>query len=297
MIACFDIGGTLIKYGLIEKRSDSFHISHRHEISTDAKQIGGPGILQKIVSIVQNFQKSTLLEGVGISTAGMVDPDKGSILYANDNIPNYTGINWKEALETQCNLPCAVENDVNAAAIGEYAAGAGRGAQDILCLTVGTGVGGAVIINEKIFHGHSGSAGEIGYMLVEGQAFEKLASTSALVNRTQKRIKINPPADGRELFKRAQSGDIICQEEIEKNCDYLAQGLVNCACLFNPERIVLGGGVMQQETYLRPIIEKYMQKYLLPRIYNALDIRFAELGNDAGMIGAAQLFFNIDNVK
>lgn len=286
MYLCIDIGGTSIKYGVLEESHEAVRFVIRHEISTDAKSLKGPGIEQKIVELARGLRAQYEIRGIAISTAGMVDADTGEIIYANENIPEYTGINLKITLEREFGLPCAVENDVNAAALGEYAYGAGQGSRSLLCMTVGTGIGGALIMNGAVYHGHSGSAGEIGYMCVSGEEFQKNASTTALVLRVQERQKADRSIDGRKIFERAKRGDVICKEEIAKTCDSLAQGIANCLCLMNPEMVVLGGGIMAQKEYLRPLIEYGLQKYVNPYILKHTRWDFAKLGNDAGMIGA-----------
>lgn len=291
MLVVFDIGGTFIKYALAEGDGRTYRFHQKGEMPTDAKTLRGPGIVERVLDKVAAFRESHPVEGVGISTAGIVDVSMGEITGANENIPDYVGVNWKKVVYDRFRLPCQVENDVNSAALGEYRFGAARGSRSMLCITVGTGVGGALILDGKLWHGHGGSAGEVGYMLLPGGMLENIASTTALVKRVNARFPSeNPPWDGREIFARAKEGDAICLEEIERNCDYLAQGLANCCCLANPQTLVLGGGIMAQKDILRPFLEKHLQGYLPPPIYAVTRLAFAELGNDAGMIGAACLF-------
>lgn len=286
MYLCIDIGGTAIKYGILEDLRQDVRLIFKQEVPSNAKADRGPGIAKKVVELAHEMRARYNLEGIAISTAGMVDPATGEILYANENIPEYTGMNLKDTLTRIFALPCVIENDVNAAALGEYAYGAGRGCKSLLCLTVGTGIGGALILNDTIYYGHSGSAGEIGYMLINGEAFQGIASTSALVSRVRERYGLSAAIDGKQIFAQAKQNDRICQEEIEKTCDILAQGIANCLCLMNPEMVVLGGGIMVQQEYLRTIIENSLKKYANPYILRHTKLAFANLGNDAGMIGA-----------
>lgn len=284
MVLCFDIGGTSIKYGAAYEENEQIVFDNRWETPTDAKQLRGPGIEQKILELIDSLRAQYAPDGIAISTAGIVDHMTGAILYANENIPEYTGRNLKPAVQNRFHLPCAVENDVNCAALGEAAYGAARGADSVLCLTVGTGIGGAIILDGKVWHGHSGSAGEIGYMPVNGGLFEQQASTSALVRNVA--LQTGEVLNGREIFARAQAGDAVCQNAIGQLCDVLAQGLAACICLFNPAAIVLGGGIMAQSDYLRPILKDHLQRLVNPFVLSQTTLCFAELGNAAGMAGA-----------
>lgn len=284
MVLCFDIGGTSIKYGVAREENGQIVFDARWETPTNAKCLRGPGIEQKIVDLIDDLCRQFTPEGIAISTAGMVDHKTGAILYANENIPEYTGRNLKLAVENHFHLPCSVENDVNCAALGEAAYGAGRGADSVLCLTVGTGIGGAVILDGKVWHGHCGSAGEIGYMPINGGVFEQHASTTALIRNVQSQT--GEMLSGKEIFSRAQAGDTICTNAIQELCSVLAQGLAACICLFNPAAIVLGGGIMAQGDYLRPILKEQLQRFVNPFVFSKTKLCFAELGNSAGMAGA-----------
>lgn len=291
MLAVFDIGGTLIKYALLVQDGVAPQFHHKGEMPTDAKRQGGPGIVQAVLDKAAELGRLETLDGVAISTAGTVNSATGEITGANENIPRYAGINWKQAVYERFRLPCAVENDVNAAVLGEYAYGAARGSASVLCVTVGTGVGGALILRGELLHGAGGAAGEVGYMRLPGGSFEELASTSALVARVRARFTGNDaPGNGREIFAQAREGNAVCREEIKRTCDFLAQGLANCCCLVNPECIVLGGGIMSQGDLLRPWLEEYLQRYLPASLSVGTRLAFAQLGNDAGMMGAAYLF-------
>lgn len=288
MVLCFDIGGTSIKYGAAREENGQIVFEARWETPTDAKRLRGPGIEQKILDLIDDLRASYAPEGIAISTAGMVDHKTGVILFANENIPDYTGRNLRQAVHNRFGLPCAVENDVNCAALGEAAYGAGRGADSVLCVTVGTGIGGAIILNGAVWHGHSGSAGEIGYMPVNSGMFEQQASTTALIRSVADQT--GETLTGKEIFARAQAGDPICKNAIQSLCAVLAQGLASCICLFNPAAIVLGGGIMAQSEYLRPLLEDRLQHFANPFVLAKTKLCFAELGNSAGMAGSYQWF-------
>lgn len=287
MVLCFDIGGTSIKYGLAHDPGNEIRFTERWEIPTEAGRLRGPGIERKIVDLTAKLSSRYALRGVAVSTAGMVDPASGRIVYANENIPGYTGCNVKAAVERAFDLPCAVENDVNAAALGEYAYGAGQGCGSMLCLTVGTGIGGAAVLNGEIWHGHAFSAGEVGYMLVNGKPFQDQAATSALVRHVARAT--GESLNGRQIFARAQQGETVCIGAIDTMCGVLAQGIANCLCVLDPGVVVLGGGIMAQAAFLRPRLTTYLQQYANPYILAHTTLAFAKLGNDAGMAGAYYL--------
>ncbi|MFW5632652.1 MAG: ROK family protein, partial [Acetivibrio ethanolgignens] len=138
-----DIGGTAIKYGIIDENGK---ILERREKPTEAF-MGGLSILKKTVDIVENFQKNFEINGICISTAGMVDVKKGSIFYSGPQIPDYAGTQFKKTMEERFGIPCEVENDVNCAGLAESVSGAAKDSCITLCLTIGTGIGGCIVIN------------------------------------------------------------------------------------------------------------------------------------------------------
>ena len=212
-----------------------------------------------------------------------MDTVRGSIYYANDNIPGYTGIEVRRILEDAFHVPVAVENDVNAAALGEAQFGAGKGYPDFLCLTYGTGVGGAIVLDGRIYTGSSWSAGSFGGIVIHPEAvdlaveysgcYEKYASTTGLVKRA---LAVDPGlTSGRAIFAAFEW------------IDEIVTGLVTLIHIFNPSRIVLGGGIMVQ-----PYVLEQVQERLIPRLspgFRKVNIARASLGNQAGLLGAAHL--------
>lgn len=286
LFAAVDIGGTSIKYGIINEEGTLLETNSR---DTEAYK-GGLSIIDKVKDIVKSLQINNDLKGICISTAGMVCPKEGKIVYAGPTIPNYTGVEIKRILEEEFNLPCSVENDVNCAALGEFFGGAAKGTNSMACLTIGTGIGGALIIDGKILHGFSNSAGEIGYMMVNGDHIQNIASASALVKNVALRKDVDVSSiDGRYVLDNYENGDLICKEEVEKLADNLALGISNIVYLINPEVVVLGGGIMAREEIFRPLIENSLRKYLIESVYKNTNIAFAQLKNTAGMKGA---FYN-----
>lgn len=284
MYLAIDIGGTAIKYGLV---SDKGQIIENHELPTQAAK-GGPAILEKVLNIVSEYKQKETLDGVGISTAGMVNCETGEIFYASPLIPNYIGINYKTAIETQFSIPCEVENDVNCAGLAEAVFGAARKTHSAAILTVGTGIGGCLIIDQKVYHGFSNSACEIGYMYVDGETrYERQGAASAMVEKLAA-VKGDPVDnwDGRKIFAAAKAGDSDCIEAIDQMITVLVKGIANICYVVNPEIVVLGGGIMSQSEYLKPRINAALDKYLVSSLRQHTQLAFAHLKNQAGMLGA-----------
>ena len=281
---CIDIGGTSIKHGMIQEDGNFLTTG---EAATEAMEKGGPGILEKIQNIAENYVNHYQPEGICISTAGMVDCEKGKITYAAPLIPDYTGTEIKKTMEKRFSIPCEVENDVNCAGLAEYFAGASKGTKISVCLTVGTGIGGAIILDGKVFHGFSGSGCEIGYMHLPGGEFQDLGASSILVKKTAEYKKIPAESiDGKYVFENAKKGDEDCIRAIEEMTDVLGMGIANICYVLNPEVVVLGGGIMAQKEYLGEKIRKSLDKYLIPSVASHTRLAFAENQNQAGMLGA-----------
>lgn len=284
-IAVIDIGGTNIKSGMWEDEE----IKEMKETATNAK-LGGEHVMNRVLEILRGFED---FQAVGISTAGQVDSDKGMILYANDNIPGYTGTKIKEIIEGEFHVPVAVQNDVNSAAIGEAFYGAGRGQSDFLCLTYGTGVGGAIIVNGEVYTGAGYSAGEFGGIVTHPEdrnpaedmfsgCYERYASTTALVKRAGEQIP--ELKNGRDIFVRIEEQEV--RNLVDQWILEIVYGLTTLVHIFNPSMIVLGGGIMEQEYVVSKVRER-LGEHIMSSFRN-VKIVSAQLGNMAGMLGASR---------
>ena len=281
---CIDIGGTSIKHGVV-REDGTFAVTG--EMPTQAMEYGGPGIMEKAKKIVEVYREEYQPEGICISTAGMVDCEKGKITYAAPLIPNYTGTEIKKTLEDLYGIPCEVENDVNCAGLAEHFAGASKGSSISLCLTIGTGIGGAIIIDGKVFHGFSGSGCEVGYMHLPGGEFQDLGASSILVKKTAEYKNIDSASiNGKYVFEQAKQGDSDCIRAIQEMCEVLGMGIANICYVVNPEVVVLGGGIMAQKEYLKDILRESLDKYLIPSVARHTRLEFAQNQNQAGMLGA-----------
>lgn len=285
-ILVFDIGGTSIKYGICENNV----LIETNEHPTEAAK-GGRHIMNTIIRLAGQYSG---FQAIGISTAGQVNTEDGSIIYSNDNIPNYTGTEMKKELEAHFHVPVAVENDVNSAALGEAVYGAGKNIKSFLCLTYGTGVGGAIIQDGKVYHGSSFSAGEFGGIVTHGSqklagshifdgCYERFASTTALVKTAS---ALDPAlSNGRLIFENISRPEV--RELVDQWIDEIILGLATLTHIFNPSCIVLGGGIMVQP-YILDEIHKRFPKHIMPSFAH-VSIKAAELGNSAGMLGAYHL--------
>lgn len=266
------------------------------EVAATVEQKAAATVEQKAAAKVEHKAETraeSLLAGICISTAGMVDEIRGEIIHAGPQIPEYKGTKWKEEIERTFFIPCEVENDVKCAGLGEYSFGSGKGTSSMLCLTIGTGIGGSFILNGEVYHGTSHSAMEIGYMQIPGGMFQRMASTSALVKRVASR-KGEPEEfwNGKRIFEEVKKEDKICLEELDRLCDALSIGLSNLCYAFNPECIVLGGGIMEQKEILLPKIWGHLQEHLVPIVAENTRLLAASLGNRAGLLGAYVHFHN-----
>lgn len=288
---CLDIGGTSIKHGIIDE-SLTFR-AHGHT-ATQAFR-GGAAVLETAVEIIRAYLGSCRPEGICVSTAGMVDVNAGSILHSGPQIPDYTGMPIKAKMEKILSIPCEVENDTNCAGLAEATSGAAKGAQSCLCLTIGTGIGGCLILNGSVYRGFSGSACEVGYMHMHGSSFQELASASILLKRVKQRKGVK--TDGRKLFQLARTGDSVCIGEIERMAEYLAEGIANILYVVNPEVVLLGGGVMNERDYWGPLLTKHLEKRLLPMVLQSVRLEFTRFGNNAGMIGAYHHFLQMQELR
>lgn len=278
-----DIGGTAIKYGVINSEGQ---IVEKEQMPTEAWR-GGPEILNKVIGIVETYKKIYTVSGICISTAGMVDVEKGEIFYAAPLIPNYAGTKFKQVLEEKFQIPCEVENDVNCAGLAESVSGVAKQSKVTLCLTVGTGIGGCIIIQGKIFRGYSNSACEVGYMNMGDSDFQTLGAASVLTKKVAERKKEPQERwNGYRIFEHAKKGDAVCCQTIDEMVDILGKGIANICYVLNPEIIVLGGGIMAQQEFLKEKIEQSVKRYLVPSIAENTKIAFAKHKNDAGMLGA-----------
>ncbi len=286
MIALIDIGGTQIKYGILNEETQDMTPIGKVNTNTAEKDFS---LLNRLYSVIEKIGRDYLIDGIAISSAGIIEPTTGEVLHANNNIPNYINTKIKQNVEEIYNVPCSVENDVNCALLGEIHFGNLQNIQHALMITIGTGIGGSIFLDGKVFHGSSFSAGEIGYSYLGDDNIETVASTRALVNKVRQRTG-NFEIDGVWIFEQAKQGNVICIEEIDKFTEALLKIIINNISLLNPEVVILGGGIMEQKEYLSEKVNQKFNLYKNHYVKHRTKIHFATLGNQAGMLGAYQHF-------
>ncbi|PGR36387.1 sugar kinase [Bacillus cereus] len=270
----FDIGGTQIKYGII---SEAGRVLKRKTVATEI-HLGGEQIIQKLILLSKKLMNEHTIAGIGISTAGIVTGGA-------DHIPGYSTIPIIDRLQEILKVPVSIDNDVNCAAFGEKWNGSVREKENFIMLTIGTGVGGAIFIDGELYRGHSFSAGEWGNMLIEGKTFEEVASISGLI-RLVRKYKGKGEWNGRTIFELYDKGDREVAQAVGIFFKHLAIGISNLAYIFNPETIIIGGGITDRGNEFLKEVKEEVSKYLNQEIYNNCEIELAQNGNCAGMIGA-----------
>ncbi|KEI06726.1 ROK family protein [Clostridium botulinum C] len=289
-----DIGGTEIKYGIVD---DSGNIQRSYSKNTEAFK-GADNLINNIKNIIQNIIKIEDIKGIGISTAGQVNRNSGEIIFATDTIPGWTGVKLKKIIEDTFKIQCYVDNDVNCACLGYMWNTMEEKSKDFIFLTLGTGIGGAIVINGQLYTGGNFIAGEFGHMTInkDGEkctcgskgCFERYASTSALIRRTKKQLKL--PEDlkisGKDIFDKAKNNEKEYIDAIDKWSYDIAIGIKNIVHIFNPSLIIIGGGVSAQGDYLIKFIQKHMDKIIMPSFSQGLVIKTSPNGNKAGIMGS-----------
>lgn len=289
-ILAIDIGGTMIKYGLV---SSDGKILSTNKIKTEASK-GLNNILNKIDNIFKRYKENNPV-GIAVSGTGQINGMIGKVIGGNPIIPNWIGTNLVKILEEKYNLPAVLENDVNCVALGEKWIGAGKDLSNFICLTIGTGIGGGIILNNQLFRGENFVAGEFGHILIKKGEFEQFASTTALIRLVKERTgKI---LNGKEIFDLEKKEIVEYQEVISEWIENLTDGLSSIIYCFNPANIILGGGVIGQGEPLINRIKNSLFKKIGPQFKEKLNIIQAKLGNNAGMIGASYLLLEKINKR
>ena len=285
-----DIGGTMIKYGLV---SSDGEILSTDKIETEAEK-GLENILNKIDNIFKRYKENNPV-GIAVSGTGQINGMIGKVIGGNPIIPNWIGTNLVKILEEKYNLPAVLENDVNCVALGEKWIGAGKDLSNFICLTIGTGIGGGIILNNQLFRGENFVAGEFGHILIKKGEFEQFASTTALIRLVKERTgKI---LNGKEIFDLEKKEIVEYQEVISEWIENLTDGLSSIVYCFNPANIILGGGVIGQGEPLINRIKNSLFKKIGSQFKEKLNIIQAKLGNNAGMIGASYLLLEKFNKR
>ncbi|WP_192483415.1 MULTISPECIES: ROK family protein [Cysteiniphilum] len=284
---CFDIGGTYIKHGLIDQQGKL----HDHGKFPTPKTNCQSTIPKALIDFIQQLMISESISNIGISSAGQVDSQHGTIIYANDNLPDYSGCKLVKALTTATNINTYVENDAYCAALGEMQMGAAKDANNFLCLTLGTGVGGAFILNRKLYKGAHNCAAAIGYLNTNNSCIDKVVSTRGILEHYH--IISGHKLNGVEFFEQVKAKEKYALTVYETFIHNLSDGLLSAIYLLDPEVIILGGAISSQGDFLFNDINHALQAKYLPA-HRTIKVIKAKLENTAGLMGAYHITQNRD---
>ena len=305
-----DLGGTNIAVGVVD---ENFNIIGRGKKKTNcprpADEICDDMATAARMAIEDAGITMDDIDTIGIGAPGSINPFTGVIAVSNNL--DFENVHMGEMLKERLGRDVFLENDANAAAYGEFLAGAGKGTKDMVAITLGTGVGGGIIIDGKLFAGSNLAGGELGHtVIVHGGepctcgrkgCWEAYASATGLIKLTKKAMEANPDskmwelcggdinnASGRTSYDGMRAGDKAATDVVEAYEDYVACGVTNMVNIFQPEVLCIGGGISKEgDTLLNPIVEKVMADRFTKNVEKQTKVKIAELGNDAGIIGAA----------
>jgi glucokinase len=301
-----DIGGTKISVGVVDS-SGNLIDSSRCSTPTE----GGKELISSVINLIKEFNKKYEIKGIGISIAALISSDYGTIVGA-PNIANLSKLNFVNEVKEEFELPIIIENDANAAMWAEFKFGNAKGLNPVMFFIIGTGVGGGLVIDGKLFKGANGIGAEFGHMCVVPNGLlcgcgskgciEQYASGGALVRYANEALLANPDKSeevlsfgegklsGTALTKAAKAGNELALAAFSKQADWLGLACASYSLIIDPQAIIIGGGVVDAgELFLAPVraaMRKYMpfaESHVPPKIIAA------KFGNDAGLIGAADL--------
>ena len=303
LIFAADLGGTHLRAATVDSKG---RIHSRFKQNTPQDKDAN-SIVDAIIGAVHEFQHNTEISAVSLAIPGTVNVEEGAVVKA-PNLRCLDGFRLGAALSSRLDLPATLENDANAAAVGEMWQGAAVGCKTIICLTLGTGVGGGIILDGKLWRGVDGAAAEIGHMCVDpfgGVAcpcgsrgcLEVFASATAIVRMTREASPRYPDSilQGREdrtaamIFEAGKQGDELALEIFRRMGVYLGIGLANLINILNPEMIVIGGGVVNGWALFEKHMHQQVEERAFPLLAARVKIVRAKCGDDAGLLGAARL--------
>jgi glucokinase len=313
-VVAIDLGGTKIALGIVSRQ---YQFLARAHYPTPA-EAGVDSVIQRIISAIGQItasanMTSSQLCGISVAAAGAIDSQQG-IITLSPNLPGWRDIPLGSIIEDRLGIRTWLLNDANAAALGEHHLGADRGVGSLIYLAIGTGIGGAIIIDGKLYTGACGSAGEIGHMTIDTNGprcecgnigcLEQLAAGKAIAREAKERLGSGERSalteavageieniTAKEVAVAAQEGDSLAGEIINSAATYLGIGMVNLVNIFNPEMIVVGGGVAKMGDLLLNPARRVVMERAFPESVAAVRIVTTELGDDAGLLGAAHFAF------
>ncbi len=316
-VVAVDIGGTKIMVALFSAGGKM----QAKDIRPTLVSEGVDAVIKRLYAAVNSILKtselsSTEISAIGIACAGGIDTGRGVVVTSSPNLPGWAGLPLADLMKNKLGIATYVVNDAGAAALGEQRYGAGKGAKNLVLFTLGTGIGGGIIIDGKLYLGDRGSVGELGHMTVEPQGprcgcgntgcLEMLASGTAIVRDAIERIRkgdksaLVAMAKGKidqitaeTVGEAARNGDKLAQEVITQAAYYLGVGMINIANIFNPEMIIIGGGMAALGEMIIGQGRKMVAERAFSRNLKSVSIAIGRLGNEAGVYGAAAFAFDM----
>lgn len=288
-----DIGGTAVKIALVNQ-SGYVLILDKYSVSFDNYETPILETVLKSIDVFIDENNIHDISGICVSATGQIDVNKGAVIGTGGNIKNYDGSKIKEELEKKYKIRTTVINDANAAVLGELFLGRAKGYKNVVMITVGTGVGGGIVVNGEVLNGRLGIGGEIGHFSINNRGkpcscgnrgcYERYASMTALIKRVEEELGIKG-INGKDIFDRIPTDEDI-SNIVDSWIEDISNGLVSLVHIFNPEIILVGGAVSEQkELFIDKLREKVMRK-VMPNFSVDLKVESAKLGNDAGLVGA-----------
>ncbi len=295
-ILALDVGGTKIAAAVDEGTGA---LRDRMQIATPVQE-GAEAIMAALVDLAQRLRaRHPSVAAVGVGSAGQIDHTTGRVIYANENLPGWTGMDVAQRLQAALGLPVRVDNDVNAFALGEATYGAGRGRRVILAVVVGTGIGGALVFDGALFRGATGVAGEIGHIPVTREGprcacgnrgcLETYAAGPRIAASYARAAGLEESVDLPEVVARAHMGDRAARAAFRRAGAHLGRAIAGLVNTLNPDAVVVGGGVAEAGALLWAPLHQTFGRYTLDPARDAVTVVPAALGPEAGLVGAALL--------
>jgi glucokinase len=291
-----DLGGTQLRAGLVDAQGN---ILERESVFTEA-QAGPEAVVQQICKLVESIKsKAPKIKGIGVSSPGPLDTVEGMAL-SLPTLKGFTSFPLRQALRDELQMDVKLENDGIAAAIGEWRFGAGVGLQNLVYVTVSTGIGGGVIVDNHVLRGRKGMGGHVGHMSITRDGLrcncgnmgciEAYAAGPAFTTRARQVLK-NDSLNAADVFALARNSDAQAQALIEDEATILGMGFTSLLHLYSPEILVMGGGLSNEFDALHPTIHHYIQTNAMAAFKDVPVVK-AKLGGNSGLIGAASLVFD-----
>lgn len=298
-----DLGGTNLKYALGDETGKLIVKKSTPSLAQETQD----KIFNNIFSAIAELQQEAraTIDGIGLGTPGSINFSEGKLIGKTPNIPHWENAPIKETIENKFGIPVWVDNDANVMALAEARIGAAEGYSHVVCFTLGTGIGGGIILKNQIYRGASFSAAEVGHITIEPNGkpcdcgnfgcLEAYAAAPAMINRYRHKLKRTGLLYKEEqlstefIFQKAAVEEDFAIETIRETCEYLGTGIANVVNILNPQIVVIGGGVANAGSEFINLIEKVTRRKIMAACDDILKIVKAKLGNEAGIVGAILL--------